>query len=63
MLAIHPCSVINSILADQIRLDEIRLRAVGRVVLEPKRLELLRDLAYNIVSFRELAGIEVRRVI
>lgn len=54
VLSAHPCSTMSALLADQIRLDEIGLRAKSRTDMLDKRRDLLRDMAANIVSFRTL---------
>ncbi|CAD7968066.1 unnamed protein product [Amoebophrya sp. A120] len=67
-LASHPATILGSVLADQIRLDEIRLRAKGQhqlqskpkeqqtliPTLEPKRLEFLRNLADTLRSYSKM---------
>ncbi|CAD7969350.1 unnamed protein product [Amoebophrya sp. A25] len=54
-LAPHPVAILGSVLADQIRLDEIRLRAKGTFVLEPKRLDLLRSFVDSIQAYNAFA--------
>lgn len=47
--------MISSILADQIRLDEVRLRS-RNCVLEPKRLDMFRELAAKAMTYRGQPG-------
>ena len=51
-LSVHPCSTLAGLLSDQIRLDEVRLRATNHNTLPEKRVALLRDLLSNVLSFR-----------
>merc|ERR1712205_138390 len=54
-LAVHPALTMCGVFADQVRIDEIRLRAGGALHLEPKRLELLRDLAGGVAKMMNVA--------
>eukprot|EP00392_Amoebophrya_sp_AT5.2_P001053 g1055.t1 len=55
-LSAHPVAILGSVLADQLRLDEIRLRAKGTFVLEPKRIEFLQGFVDAIRAYASANG-------
>lgn len=50
----HPACILGAVLADQVRMDEIRMRARSQVELEPKRVELLQSFVAAIKAMSKV---------